>query len=364
MPAEEGAAAPAVEIDTVSKHFGSVAALTDLSLSIPAGRFYALLGPSGCGKTTLMRLVAGFETPDAGAIRIAGMDMAGVPAHARPVNMMFQSYALFPHMSVGDNIAFGLRRAGFSRDIVADGVAAMLRLVQLQGMERRKPDQLSGGQRQRVALARALARKPKILLLDEPMAALDRKLREETQFALKDIQRELGTTFLVVTHDQDEAMGLADTIAVMRDGRIEQIGAPPDIYARPASKFVARFIGDTNLIDGTCRSVAAGIAMIETADGPFRVTASAQLREGDAVTLALRPERIAIVPPGGAPDGTGNVVEGRVFDTSFRGAQTILRVQLASGALMRVTRQGGGEIGNDAPVRLAFGADDALILHD
>ncbi len=346
---------PAIGIDAVTKRFGTVVALDDVSLSIPAGQFFALLGPSGCGKTSLMRLVAGFETPDRGTIRIDGVDMAGVPAHARPVNMMFQSYALFPHLSVAQNIGFGLRRAGLSPDKTKEGVADMLRLVQLEGLDDRKPDQLSGGQRQRVALARALARRPQILLLDEPMAALDRKLREETQFALKDIQRELGTTFLVVTHDQDEAMGLADTIALMNGGRIEQIGPPTDLYARPASRFVARFIGDTNLIEGRVSACADGRTTIETADGPLVVAAIAVA--GSSTNVALRPEAIRI-----ADDGA---LAGHIHDKTYRGAQTLLRVRLPSGALLRVMQNAGyapASIGD--PVRLAFDPADARLLHD
>ena len=242
-----GQSPPLVRFDGVSKSFGETAAVAEVSLDIAQGEFFALLGPSGCGKTTLMRMLAGFETPDAGRILLEGQDIAALPPHRRPVHMMFQSYALFPHLSVARNIAFGLRKQGLAKDAIAARVEAMLALVRLEGLGGRKPATLSGGQKQRVALARAIAPSPKILLLDEPMAALDRKLREETQLELMALQRTLGMTFMIVTHDQDEAMVVADRMAVMREGRIAQVGPPREVYERPASRYVAGFIGETNL---------------------------------------------------------------------------------------------------------------------
>ncbi len=239
--------APLVRFEGVTRRFDDQAAVDAVSLDIAEGEFFALLGPSGCGKTTLMRLLAGFEAPDAGRILLAGEDIAGLPPHRRPVHMMFQSYALFPHLSVAKNIAFGLRQRKMVGDEVAARVDEMLALVRLEGLGGRRPDQLSGGQQQRVALARAIAPKPKILLLDEPMAALDRKLREETQLELMALQRRLGMTFMIVTHDQDEAMVVADRMAVMRAGKIEQIGPPREVYDHPVNRYVAGFIGETNL---------------------------------------------------------------------------------------------------------------------
>jgi putrescine transport system ATP-binding protein len=307
--------APLVRLDRVTKRFGDVSAVHDVSLDIAAGEFFALLGPSGCGKTTLMRLIAGFEQPDEGRVFIGGIDMTDVPPHKRPVNMMFQSYALFPHMNVEKNIGFGLKQEGAPRAEITQRVAEMLRLVQLEGLGKRRPDQLSGGQKQRVALARALAKRPKLLLLDEPLAALDRKLREQTQFELKEVQRRLGTAFVVVTHDQEEASVMASRIAVMRAGQLEQIGTPAEIYARPASRFVAEFIGDINILERDEKTV------------------------GQAAR-AIRPERILLEDDAGA---SANSLAGIVDDLAFRGSDTLYRVRLESGAILRVLASNSGD---------------------
>src|SRR3954464_852836 len=254
-----------LEIISASKSFGAAAAVDNVSLAVESGEFFALLGPSGCGKTTLLRMIAGFEAPDSGRIVIDGTDMTAVPPYRRPVNMMFQSYALFPHLDVARNVAFGLKQEGMERRRREARVAEMLALVQMSDYARRRPHELSGGQKQRVALARALAKMPKLLLLDEPLAALDRKLREETRFELKGIQQRVDTTFLVVTHDQEEALGMASRVAVMNRGRLVQIGTPSAIYQRPGSRFVAGFVGAVNLFEGELVAgfEALGLALAE-----------------------------------------------------------------------------------------------------
>src|SRR4030088_1246313 len=257
---------PLLRIDAVVKKFGVFRAVDRLSLDVRAGEFFALLGPSGCGKTTLLRMLAGFETPDEGRILLDGRDIARVLPHQRPVNMMFQNYALFPHLTVRDNIAFGLKRAGMPRSQIDARVAEMVALVKLDGLEKRKPDQLSGGQKQRVALARSLARRPQVLLLDEPLAALDKKLRESTQVELMELQQRLGTTFVIVTHDQQEAMTVADRIGVMDAGRLEQVATPRQLYEAPGSRWIAEFVGDINIFEGQIEQREAGRLMISTKD--------------------------------------------------------------------------------------------------
>src|SRR4030088_158888 len=263
-PQGDAAEIPLLRIDAVVKKFGVFRAVDRLSLDISAGEFFALLGPSGCGKTTLLRMLAGFETPDEGRILLNGRDIAQVLPHQRPVNMMLQNYALFPHLTVRDNIAFGLRRAGMPRSKIESRVAEMVALVKLEGLEKRRPDQLSGGQKQRVALARSLARRPKVLLLDEPLAALDKKLRENTQGELMELQRRLGLTYIIITHDQEEAMTVADRIGVMDSGRLEQVATPRELYEAPGSRWIAEFVGDVNMFEGQIEQREAGRLTILT----------------------------------------------------------------------------------------------------
>jgi putrescine transport system ATP-binding protein len=365
-PWEDPAAVPLVVYDRVTKRYGAETAVENLSLSIYEREFFALLGPSGCGKSTLMRLLAGFETPTAGRILLGGEDLAGVPPHRRPTNMMFQSYALFPHMSVEKNIAFGLVMEGRPRAEIADRVAAMLKLVRLESFAARKPHQLSGGQRQRVALARALIKQPKVLLLDEPLGALDRKLREETQFELMALQERLGLTFVIVTHDQDEAMTMATRIAVMDKGRIVQVAPPPVIYEAPANRYVASFIGDINIIEGTVAETAGGRVAVETAlAGRVMVESDEPVTPGQSVAVAWRPEKTRIVRAGEAIAGGRMLIAGTVHDIGYLGDWTTyvveagpLRLRAAVANASRIVER---PIGWDDAVQLAV-APDALIL--
>ena len=329
--------APLVSFERITKRFGGFTALDGLSLDIFEREFFALLGPSGCGKTTLLRLLAGFETPDEGRVVLAGEDLAGVPPYRRPVNMMFQSYALFPHLTVAGNVAFGLKQDGLPKDEIAARVDEMLALVQLSGLAERRPDQLSGGQRQRVALARSLAKRPKVLLLDEPLAALDRKLREETRFELKDLQQRLATTFVIVTHDQDEAMTVADRIAVMDRGQLAQVGTPVDIYERPKTRWVAGFVGDVNLIEGRVSVVYPSFVTVERAGMRLRVDAqAAEVAPGTTVWVALRPEKLHIAHE--FPEGeTENGAAGIVADIGYLGTLSVYKVRLDDGLVLKAT---------------------------
>jgi putrescine transport system ATP-binding protein len=349
----------------VSKRFGTTPAVDRLSLDILPGEFFALLGPSGCGKTTLLRLLAGFEAPDEGRILLDGADIAAMPAHRRPVNMMFQSYALFPHLDVAGNIAFGLKQEGLPKADIAERVANIMKLVQLDGLGKRRPDRLSGGQRQRVALARSLVKRPRVLLLDEPLAALDRKLREETQFELMDLQARLGLTFVIVTHDQEEAMKVADRIGVMNQGRLVQVAPPEDIYEKPVSRWVADFIGDVNLIEG--RLVVAGAAAaIETAGGiRFRVGAADHGKAGETVWIALRPEKIAIVAATDVPPA--DALHGTVLEIGYRGDTSLYKVGLDNGLVLKAsaantTRSIAQPIGRNDRVALSWAPDAAVVL--
>ncbi|MGB0499348.1 MAG: ABC transporter ATP-binding protein [Rubricella sp.] len=355
---------PFIRIAGVTKTFDGHVAVDDLSIDIGQKELFCLLGGSGSGKSTLLRMLAGFETPDRGVIEIDGRNMVGVDPADRPVNMMFQSYALFPHMSVADNIAYGLRRKGMGRSEREDRVKEMLRLVRMEPYAARKPHQLSGGQRQRVALARSLARAPKLLLLDEPLSALDRKLREETQFELMDIFDRTGTTFIVVTHDQEEAMTLATRIGVMSDGRLVQVDTPRRIYEFPANRFIADFVGQVNLLDATVTGTENGYVMLECADIGVPVKAVCDgppPAAGTAVTLALRPEKITLGNAGGS--GPQAVVE----DYAYRGDVTKFRLRLPTGAKLDVTRtnrQREGEQGItwESPVSFDFAPEGAVVL--
>jgi len=346
-----------LEINNVSKRFAAVPAVHDVSLSVASGEFFAMLGPSGCGKTTLLRLIAGFEMPDTGHIVIDGVEMNAVPPYRRPVNMMFQSYALFPHLDVAGNVAFGLKQEGMERRRRDARVAEMLALVQMQDYARRRPHELSGGQRQRVALARALAKMPKLLLLDEPLAALDRKLREETRLELTGIQQRIGTTFIVVTHDQEEALGMASRIAVMNRGAIVQTGGPTDIYERPNSRFVAGFVGAVNLFEG---EVGAGNMLQAAGNEPVPLPDRASLAEGTPVALALRPEHIRLMrerPPGFAMAAT-------IASIGYQGSQSTVHLATVQGKTLRADMPSSvaSRFERDKPVWVSWEPDDAVVL--
>jgi putrescine transport system ATP-binding protein len=343
-----------------------------LSLDIRAGEFFALLGPSGCGKTTLLRMLAGFETPDEGRVLLNGRDIAKVLPHQRPVNMMFQSYALFPHLTVRDNIAFGLKRAGMPSSQIDSRVAEMVALVKLEGLEKRKPDQLSGGQKQRVALARSLARRPQVLLLDEPLAALDKKLRESTQLELMELQRRLGTTFIIVTHDQEEAMTVAGRIGVMDAGRLEQVATPRELYEAPGSRWIAEFVGDVNLFEGQVESREAGRLMVSTKDaGTIAIAEPRQPITKTIVCVAIRPEKVKLSRRGPVSDAVNahaiNRLEGVVTDVSYLGGVTTYKVKLDSGAVVRSSMANTARIDIDAynagqRVMAWFTPDDCVVL--
>src|SRR5436309_15577078 len=297
----------AIALTGVSKSFGAAPAVNDVTFEIEDGEFFSLLGPSGCGKTTRLRMIAGFETPDAGRVVLRGTDVTTVPANRRPVNMVFQQYALFPHMSIYDNVAFGLRVKRVPRAEHAARIGDLLRIVALEGYEKRRPRQLSGGQQQRVALARALVNRPAALLLDEPLGALDVKLRKQMQLELKRIQHELGTTFVYVTHDQDEALAMSDRIAVMNGGRVEQIGAPREIYEHPSSAFVADFIGSLNALEFTAQELVGGLAVMRLGERErIVVPVGPEIRVGESFRVAVRPERIELSPVGTAAPERGS----------------------------------------------------------
>ena len=325
-----------LQIQNVVKDFGSYRAVNHVSLDIAKGEIFALLGSSGCGKTTLLRMLAGFETPTSGRIILNGQDLAGLPPYERPLNMMFQSYALFPHLTVWDNIAFGLRRDGLPKDEVASRVEAMLKLVQLGKYAKRKPHQLSGGQQQRVALARSLAKQPQMLLLDEPLGALDKKLREQTQIELVNIIEQVGVTCVMVTHDQEEAMTMASRVAVMSEGHFLQVGSPSEIYETPQTRFVADFIGNVNLMDGTLDEDEADHVVIGCEDCKHYVGHGITGTQGMPVTVALRPEKIHLSRE--KPEDEFNCVKGTIAEMSYFGSFTVFRLKLASGQMLKVSQ--------------------------
>jgi len=331
-----------LRISNIVKDFDGHRAVDNVSIDIAKGEVFALLGSSGCGKTTLLRMLAGFETPTSGTILLDGRDLAALPPYERPMNMMFQSYALFPHLSVFDNIAFGLRRDGLPQGEVRSRVEAMLKLVQLEPYAKRKPHQLSGGQQQRVALARSLAKKPQLLLLDEPLGALDKKLREETQIELANIINDVGVTCVMVTHDQEEAMTMASRIAVMSEGRFLQVGAPAEIYETPASRFVADFIGNVNLMDGTLVEDEADHVVVDCGDLQHRVGHGITGTRGMAVTVALRPEKIHLrrdaLKSTAVPAPGVNRAHGTIKDLAYFGSFTVYHLQMASGRVLKISQ--------------------------
>jgi putrescine transport system ATP-binding protein len=341
----ERAAEPFLLIRNLVKEFDGVRAVNDVSVAINKGEIFALLGSSGCGKSTLLRMLAGFETPTSGSITLAGQDIVSVPPYQRPINMMFQSYALFPHLSVWDNIAFGLRRDGLPKDEIAARVEKMLALVQLTDYAKRKPHQLSGGQQQRVALARSLAKRPQLLLLDEPLGALDKKLRERTQMELVSIIEEVGVTCVMVTHDQDEAMSMATRIAVMSAGRILQVGAPDDIYETPNCRFVADFIGSVNLFNGSVSVDEPDHVIIDTPEGKHYVTHGITGTMGMPVSVAVRPEKIAVQAEAPTQEQRAkaeehgyNCVQGTITGIAYFGNETSYHITLDSGLVVKVSR--------------------------
>jgi putrescine transport system ATP-binding protein len=360
-------AVPYVNIDRVTKKFGDFVAVNNVSLKIYKKELFCLLGGSGCGKTTLLRMLAGFEEPTSGKLFIDGVDMTNIPPYERPVNMMFQSYALFPHMTVEQNVAFGLKQDRVPKAEIKTRVADMLNLVRLTQFAQRKPHQLSGGQRQRVALARSLVKRPKLLLLDEPLGALDKKLREHTQFELVNLQEQLGVTFVVVTHDQEEAMTLSSRIGVMNAGEIVQVGTPKDIYEYPNSKFVAEFIGNVNMFEGRLVEDEPDHVRIDAPDlqGTIYVDHGVSSAPGAVVFAAIRPEKIVIsVDP---PQQTENVARGTVKEIAYMGDMSTYLVQLASGKIVRVTqpntyRHAEATITWDQPVYLSWHASSPVVL--
>jgi spermidine/putrescine transport system ATP-binding protein len=350
----------AVELAAVTKRFGEFVAVDDLSLDIYEGEFFSLLGPSGCGKTTTLRMIAGFEEPTEGGISVGGDPMRGVPPYRRPVNTVFQSYAIFPHLNVFDNVAFGLRRSGVKGEELHKRVTDACEMVQLSGFEKRKPGMLSGGQQQRVALARALVNHPKVLLLDEPLGALDLKLRKEMQLYLKNLQHEVGITFIYVTHDQEEALTMSDRIAVMNEGRVQQVADPPTLYELPRNRFVSDFIGQTNVFSGTVESVSGKRITLSTPSGKVQATArEVEVEVGSEAQAAVRPEKVRF---GSEGDNTSNV---RVREIVYLGVSTQYITELPDGEKVVLYEQNSREDANPEigeEVSVAWDARNCLIL--
>ena len=363
-------AEPFIKVQSVSKHFGDFTAVDSVDLEIYKGELFCLLGGSGCGKTTLLRMLAGFETPSSGSILIDGQNMNDVPPYERPVNMMFQSYALFPHMTVEKNVGYGLRRDGVAKSEIDQRVEEMLAMVELTQFRKRKPHQLSGGQKQRVALARALIKQPKMLLLDEPLAALDKRLREQTQYELMNLQEKLGVTFVVVTHDQEEAMTLSTRIAVMDVGRFQQIGTPTEIYEFPNSRLVANFIGNANMFEGRVTENGTDHVVVESKDPScnFYIDHGMSIQEGTKVWVALRPEKIKITKqvPG---DSDTNNIRGMVSDIGYLGGTSTYRVLIGDQRIVEITspnlnrpKDGNPPIDWDEEVYLSWEPSSSVVL--
>ena len=363
-------AVPFIKVQSVSKHFGDFTAVDSVDLEIYKGELFCLLGGSGCGKSTLLRMLAGFETPSSGTILIDGQNMNNVPPYERPVNMMFQSYALFPHMTVEKNVAYGLRRDGIARDEIRQRVEDMLAMVELTQFAKRKPHQLSGGQKQRVALARSLVKQPKVLLLDEPLGALDKRLRDQTQYELMNIQEQLDVTFVVVTHDQEEAMTLSTRIAIMDAGRFMQIGTPTEIYEFPNSRVVANFIGNANMFEGRIIENGPDHVIVESKhpECEFYIDHGMSIPEGTRVWVALRPEKVHISKESPA-NGNTNTIRGMVHDIGYLGGTSTYRVQVEDDHLVEITspnqirpKEATPPIDWDEQVYLSWQASSAVVL--
>ncbi len=355
---------PEIRLTDLSKHFRDVRAVDRVSLDIQPGEFFSMLGPSGCGKTTTLRMIGGFELPTAGRIELRGRDVTTDPPDKRPVNMVFQNYALFPHLDVAGNVAFGLHRKGVDKAQIARRVGEALELVHLGGYDKRKPNQLSGGQQQRVALARALVNRPNVLLLDEPLGALDLKLRKALQIELKRVQTEVGITFVYVTHDQEEALTMSDRIAVMHRGRVEQLGTPEELYERPRTRFVADFIGTSNLLAGTVESIDGSVARVRLSSGDTCHTAANGLASGHAIELSIRPESVRLVPTNGTgTSGEVGTLGASVEQVAYLGGNVQYLVRTAGGLTITALAPKSGErIPVGGAVDVSWSPGDALVL--